>query len=84
MRNILIAAGDYIFEDEPVNKGLIGGKIVATNQATGETTSRMYKHFHNGKDNKFDILTQLLYELAPPQKEEEENGESGEEAELDS
>ena len=76
MRNILIAAGDYIFEDEPVNKGLIGGKIIATNQATGETTSRMYKHFHNNKTNKYDVLTQLLYELAPPPKEEDNNEET--------
>ena len=73
MRFMLIAAGDYIFEDEPINKGLIGGKIIATNKTTKEVTSRVYKHFHNGKNNKYDVLTQLLYELAPPPKEEEEN-----------
>lgn len=75
MRFMLIAAGDYIFEDEPINKGLIGGKIIATNKSTNEITSRIYKHFHNGKDNKYDVLMQLLYELAPPPKEEEEENE---------
>ena len=31
MRFPIISVGDFVFEDEPINKGLIGGKVIATN-----------------------------------------------------
>lgn len=66
MRFPLMSVGVFTFEDEPVNKGLIGGKVIATNHETGETVSRVYKNFHTGKTNKMDVLAQLMYEMVPP------------------
>ena len=59
MKQLMMAVGDYTFEDSPINKGLIGGKIIATNTKTGEQLSRTYKVFHTGKTNKFDVLASL-------------------------
>ena len=83
MRHLLISAGDYQFFDEPLNKGLLGGKIIASNSVTKEETFRIYKKFHTGKTNKFDVLAQLMYKVAPPQKEEEEKDEAFVEEESD-
>lgn len=66
MRFPLMSVGNFTFEDEPINKGLIGGKIIATNSETGEVNSKVYKKFHTGKTNKMDVLTQLMYEMVPP------------------
>lgn len=66
MKHLLISAGDYQFFDEPLNKGLLGGKIIASNSITKEETFRIYKKFHTGKTNKFNILEQLMIELIPP------------------
>ena len=71
MRFPIMSVGDFTFEEEPVNKGLIGGKVIATNQATGEQFSKMYKRFHTGKTNKMDDLAQLMYELVPPESTNE-------------
>ena len=68
MRYKLISVGEYAFYDEPYYRGLIGGRIVATNPDTGEEISQYYKKFHTGKTNKFDVLAQLMYKVAPPQK----------------
>lgn len=73
MRFPIMSVGDFTFEEEPVNRGLIGGKVIATNHSTGEQVSRMYKRFHTGKTNKMDILAQLMYELVPPEKEPEDD-----------
>lgn len=73
MRSLLISAGDFTFEDAPINKGLIGGKVIATNTLTGEEISRVYNKFHTGKTNKFDVLAKLMYELAPPASPQEDN-----------
>ena len=73
MKSLLMQVGDFAFEDSPVNKGLIGGKIIATNSKTGETTSMTYKKFHTGKTNKFDVLAKLMYKLVPPEQPEENN-----------
>ena len=73
MRYKLISVGKYAFYDEPYYRGLIGGRIVATNPDTGEEISQYYKKFHTGKTNKFDVLAQLMYKVAPPQKEEEKD-----------
>lgn len=56
MRNLLISVGKIQFFDEPCNKGLIGGKIIAINPDTGEEISQSYKKFHTGKTDKFNIL----------------------------
>ena len=74
MRFPLMSVGNFKFDDCPLNRGLIGGKIIATNLETGEEISKNYKVFHNGKTNKFDILSQLMYELVPP-PEKDENAE---------
>ena len=66
MRFLLMSVGDFIFEDEPINKGLIGGKIIATNTKTEESISKVYKHFHTGKTNKFEVMAELMYQLVPP------------------
>lgn len=76
MRYKLISVGEYAFYDEPYYRGLIGGRIIATNPDTGEEISQYYKKFHTGKTNKFDVLAQLMYKVAPPQKEEEEKDEA--------
>lgn len=83
MRYKLISVGEYAFYDEPYYRGLIGGRIVATNPDTGEEISQYYKKFHTGKTNKFDVLAQLMYKVAPPQKEEEEKDEAFVEEESD-
>lgn len=83
MRYKLISVGEYAFYDEPYYRGLIGGRIVATNPDTGEEISQYYKKFHTGKTNKFDVLAQLIYKVAPPQKEEEEKDEAFIEEESD-
>ena len=83
MRYKLISVGKYAFYDEPYYRGLIGGRIVATNPDTGEEISQYYKKFHTGKTNKFDVLAQLMYKVAPPQKEEEEKDEAFVEEESD-
>ena len=72
MKQLMMAVGDYTFEDVPVNKGLIGGKIIATNQKTGDQISRSYKVFHTGKTNKFEVLASLMYEIVPPESTDEE------------
>ena len=72
MRYKLISVGEYTFYDEPYYRGLIGGRIIATNPDTGEEISQYYKKLHTGKTNKFDVLEKLMYKVAPPQKEEEE------------
>lgn len=79
MKYPLISAGQFKFEDSPINKGLIGGKIIATNLETGEQFFKIYKKYHNGKTDKFDVLAQLMYELQPP-KEETENGNDTQES----
>lgn len=79
MRFPLMSVGNFTFEETPLNKGFIGGKIFATNKETGEEISRTYKRFHTGKTNKFDVLAQLMYELVPPQPSEE-NNDTNEEA----
>ena len=53
----MLSIGDFIFEDMPLNKGLIGGKIIATNKQTGEVQSRIYQRLHTGKTNKISVLT---------------------------
>lgn len=73
MRFPLMSVGVFTFEDEPVNKGLIGGKVIATNTETREVFSKTYKKFHTGKTNKFDVMAQLIYELEPPKSMEAEN-----------
>lgn len=83
MRYKLISVGEYAFYDEPVNKGLIGGKIIVVNPDTGEEISQSYKKFHTEKTNKFDVLAQLMYKVVPPQKEEEEKDEAFVEEESD-
>lgn len=84
MRLPMITLGDFTFFDEQTGKGFIGGKIVATNNQTGEEVSRIYKNFHNKKTNKFDVLADLVHELVPPSPpEEESNGESTKETESD-
>ena len=83
MRYKLISVGEYAFYDEPYYRGLIGGRIVATNPDTGEEISQYYKKFHTGKTNKFDVLAQLMYKVAPPQKKEEEKDEAFVEEESD-
>jgi hypothetical protein len=72
----LLNVGDFRFEDVQSPKGLIGGKILATNLKTKEQFSKPYKRFHSGNTNKFDMLTELMYELVPPT--EGENDESKE------
>lgn len=67
MRFPLMSVGKFTFEDEPIDKGLIGGKVIATNSETGEVASKIYKKFHTGKTNKMDILAQLMYEMVPPE-----------------
>lgn len=57
MKKVMLSIGDFIFEDMPLNKGLIGGKIIATNKQTGETQSRIYQRLHTGKTNKISVLT---------------------------
>ena len=83
MRYKLITVCEYAFYDEPINKGLIGGKIIAVNPDTGEEISQFYKKFHNGKTDKFDVLAKLMHKVAPPQKEEEEKDEAFVEEESD-
>ena len=75
MRFPIISVGDFVFEDEPINKGLIGGKVIATNLETGETTSRNYKKLHTGKTTKFDVVAQMMQELIPPPKNDEDKAE---------
>lgn len=70
MRLPMMTVGRFTFEEEPANKGLIGGKVIATDTETGTSISRNYKKFHNGKTNKFDVLAQLMYELIPPSSDE--------------
>ena len=72
MRHLLISAGDYQFFDEPLNKGLLGGKIIASNSITNEETSRIYKKFHTGKTNKFSVLEKLMIELIPPEPKQQD------------
>ena len=86
MRFPLMTLGDFTFFDEQTGKGFIGGKIVATNNQTGEEVSRIYINFHNKKTNKFDVLAVLVHKLVPPPppEEEEENGGTSVEAKLDS
>lgn len=45
MRYKLISVGEYAFYDEPVNKGLIGGKIIAVNPDTGKKLVNLIKNF---------------------------------------
>ena len=71
MRFPLMSVGNFTFEDEPINKGLIGGKVIATNSETGEVASKIYKKFHTGKTNKFDVLAQLMHEIIPPEASSE-------------
>lgn len=77
MRTPLITVGNFTFEKETVNKGLIGGKVIATDKETGKTISKTYKRFHTGKTNEFEVLAELMHEIIPPSsssesKEEEE------------
>lgn len=76
MRFPLMSVGKFTFEEEPVNKGLIGGKIIATDTETGTSIFKNYKRFHNGKTNKFDVLAQLMYELVPPETSDEKEEDS--------
>ena len=70
MRFQLLSVGEYNFFDEPANNGgLIGGKVIAINPETGEEVSRMYKKFHTGKTNKYDVMAKLIMELIPPEEE---------------
>ena len=71
MRNLLISVGEYQFFDEPSNKnGLIGGKIIANNLDTKEEFFRIYKRYHTGKTDKYNVLAKLVTELVPPPEEE--------------
>lgn len=76
MRTPIITVGNFTFEKEPVNKGLIGGKVIATDTETGKTVSKTYKRFHTGKTNEFEVLAELMHEIIPPpppsESEEEE------------
>lgn len=75
MRNLLMSVGKFQFFDEPCNKGLIGGKIIAINPNTREEKSYPYKRFHTGKTNKFAILTKAIYELEPPEENKDNEDE---------
>lgn len=75
MRNLMISVGQYQFYDEPYNKGLIGGKIVAINPDTGEQQSYPYKRFHTGKTNKFEVLAKIIYLLEPPEENKDDENE---------
>ena len=66
MRYKLMSVGEYTFYDEPYYRGLIGGRIIATNPETGEKKSKFYKKFHTGKTDKFNVLEQLMLEMVPP------------------
>ena len=78
MRNLLISVGKFQFFDEPCNKGLIGGKIIAINPDSKEEKSYGYKRFHNGKTDKFAVLAKAIYELEPPEENKnDEDEESG-------
>ena len=72
MRYLLISVDNYQFFDEPINKGLLGGKIIASNSTTKEEIFRVYKNFHTGKTNKFDVLEKFVAELVPPKSEPQE------------
>lgn len=82
MRYKLFSVKNFLFEDEPNAKGFIGGTIIASNLDTGEDVDkRVYKRFHNGRTNKFDVVGQMVKELVPPDEPEEtensdENSES--------
>lgn len=79
MRRIfLLNVGDYRFEDVQDQRGLIGGKILAINTKTKEQFSKPYKKYHSGNTNKFDMLTELMYELVPPTEEGEKDDASAE------
>ena len=69
MRYLLVKAGEYMFYDEPANRGFLGGRIIAVNPDTDEEVSKTYKKFHTGKTDKFEVLSKLLAELAPPEEE---------------
>jgi len=75
MRHILMSVGNFDFEDMPINKGLIGGKVIAVNKETGEEISKIYKIYHTGKTDKIDVLAKLMYELVPPENPTEDNSE---------
>lgn len=67
MRKLLFSAGNYMFEEEVINNAFMGGKIIATHKETGKITSRPFKRYHNGKDNKLQVLKQIVTELIPPE-----------------
>ena len=75
MRYLLVTAGNFTFEDEPVNKGLIGGRIIATNLETGHVVIKPYIKYHSGQTTKYSVLTDLMMELAPPPQNEEKEEE---------
>lgn len=56
MRKLLFSAGNYMFEEEVNNNSFMGGKIIATHKETGKITSRPFKRYHNGKNNKLQVL----------------------------
>lgn len=66
----LLKVGDFRFDDIQSPRGFIGGKILATNEKTKEQFSKPYKKFHSGNTNKFDVLTELMYELIPPEEKD--------------
>lgn len=70
MRFPLISAGNFTFEDEPIGKGFIGGRIIATDNENHTAVARVYKKFHTGKTNKLEVLEQLMLELVPPASDE--------------
>ena len=73
MRTPIISAGKYIIEDEPAkSRGFIGGNIYVRNTETGEEYHQMYKNFHGGKTNKWQVAATLLERLAPVEEEENE------------
>ena len=70
MKNLLMTVGDYEFFDAPLNKGLIGGTIIAVNKTTGNSISQNYRVYHNGKTNKMDILSIMIQTLIPPEEKQ--------------
>lgn len=78
MRTPIISAGKYVIEDEPAkSRGFIGGNIYVRNTETGEEYHQMYKNFHGGKTNKWQVAATLLEQLAPVEEEEKVETKEG-------